>query len=121
MGRPVTFIRIQRDKNFAFVEVRSAEEASNAIALDGIVFKDIPLKVSLVNWLILRATGRSIPVAAWPTSQWLPSLPMLLGCSLWGKSTAQLCCSAVVCSQPLPSFGAAASNAFFGWALDWVY
>jgi hypothetical protein len=44
-GRPVTFCRVQRDKNFAFVEVRSAEEASNVMALDGLVFKDVPLKV----------------------------------------------------------------------------
>lgn len=45
LGRPVTYCRIQRDKNFAFVEVRSAEEASNAMALDGLVFKDNPLKI----------------------------------------------------------------------------
>lgn len=45
LGRPVTYCRIQRDKNFAFVEVRSAEEASNAMALDGLVFKDSPLKI----------------------------------------------------------------------------
>jgi splicing factor U2AF subunit len=48
-GRPVTFCRVQRDKNFAFVEVRSAEEASNVMALDGLVFKDVPLKVRRIE------------------------------------------------------------------------
>jgi hypothetical protein len=49
-GQPISYCRIQPDKNFAFVEVRSAEEASNTMALDGIVFKDMPLKV----WLDLQ-------------------------------------------------------------------
>lgn len=44
-GPPVTYCRVQRDKNFAFVEVRSAEEASNVMALDGLMFKDVALKV----------------------------------------------------------------------------
>lgn len=50
-GRPVTYCRVQRDKNFAFVEVRSAEEASNCMALDGLVFKDAPLKVGVAGGL----------------------------------------------------------------------
>lgn len=53
-GQPISYCRIQPEKNFAFVEVRSAEEASNTMALDGIVFKDVPLKVRLnSSWLTI--------------------------------------------------------------------
>eukprot|EP00775_Hariotina_reticulata_P003165 gene3165-3443_t len=45
-GRAVSYCRIQADKNYAFVEVRSAEEATNAIAMDGLMFKEgIHLKI----------------------------------------------------------------------------
>jgi splicing factor U2AF subunit len=32
-------VYINHDKKFAFVEMRSVEEASNAMALDGIIFE----------------------------------------------------------------------------------
>ena len=38
-------VYINHDKKFAFVEMRSVEEASNAIALDGILFEGAPVKV----------------------------------------------------------------------------
>lgn len=45
-GNAVTFCRIQPEKNFAFVEVRSAEEATNTLALDGVCMRgEISLKV----------------------------------------------------------------------------
>lgn len=46
-GPPITFCRVQRDKNYAFVETRSAEEASNVMALDGLMYRDVALKVCL--------------------------------------------------------------------------
>jgi hypothetical protein len=36
-----------QEKNFAFLEFRSVEEASNCMAFDGIAFRDCYLKVSL--------------------------------------------------------------------------
>jgi splicing factor U2AF 65 kDa subunit len=35
-----------QEKNFAFLEFRSVEEASNCMAFDGIAFRDCYLKVS---------------------------------------------------------------------------
>lgn len=42
-----------QDKGYAFVEFRSVEEASNAMALDGVKFRDAYLKVGrgLMTWL----------------------------------------------------------------------
>ncbi|KAM0873469.1 hypothetical protein ACQ4PT_038047 [Festuca glaucescens] len=45
IGDAVVNVYINHDKKFAFVEMRSVEEASNAMALDGIVFDGAPVKV----------------------------------------------------------------------------
>lgn len=39
-------VYINHEKKFAFVEMRSVEEASNAMALDGIIFevRNLPIK-----------------------------------------------------------------------------
>ena len=44
----------QQDKNYAFVEFRSVEEASNCMSFDGVAFKDGFLKVRalLIFWLL---------------------------------------------------------------------
>ena len=42
-----------QDKNYAFLEFRSAEEASNCMAFDGVVFNHTYLRVSL--WAFLHA------------------------------------------------------------------
>ena len=39
-------VYINHEKKFAFVEMRTVEEASNAMALDGIVFEVIPGSLS---------------------------------------------------------------------------
>ena len=39
-------VYINHEKKFAFVEMRTVEEASNAMALDGIVFEVIPGRLS---------------------------------------------------------------------------
>lgn len=39
IGDAVVNVYINHDKKFAFVEMRSVEEASNAMALDGIIFE----------------------------------------------------------------------------------
>ena len=41
-GDAVVNVYINHEKKFAFVEMRTVEEASNAMALDGIVFEVIP-------------------------------------------------------------------------------
>lgn len=38
-GDAVVNVYINHEKKFAFVEMRTVEEASNAMALDGIVFE----------------------------------------------------------------------------------
>ncbi|KAF0924724.1 hypothetical protein E2562_014528 [Oryza meyeriana var. granulata] len=44
-GDAVLNVYINHDKKFAFVEMRSVEEASNAMALDGVMFEGAPVKV----------------------------------------------------------------------------
>lgn len=44
-GSSIASCKISSDKTYAFLEMRSVEEASNAMAFDGIVFKDVHLKV----------------------------------------------------------------------------
>lgn len=47
-GDAVVNVYINHEKKFAFVEMRSVEEASNAMALDGIIFEVYFLLVDLV-------------------------------------------------------------------------
>lgn len=47
-GDAVVNVYINHDKKFAFVEMRSVEEASNAMALDGIIFE--VFKVLFINY-----------------------------------------------------------------------
>ncbi|CCA72072.1 related to pre-mRNA splicing factor U2AF large chain [Serendipita indica DSM 11827] len=42
---PVLAVQVNREKNYAFVEFRSAEDATAGMALDGTVFLDGPLRV----------------------------------------------------------------------------
>ena len=44
-GNPVLAVQINLDKNFAFLEIRSVEEASAALAFDGINFMGQSLKI----------------------------------------------------------------------------
>ncbi len=44
-GGPVASVKLYPDKAYAFLEFRSVEEASNAMALDGVRFRDAFLKV----------------------------------------------------------------------------
>lgn len=46
VGDAVVNVYINHEKKFAFVEMRTVEEASNAMALDGIMF-EVPLFVLL--------------------------------------------------------------------------
>lgn len=54
-GDAVVNVYINHEKKFAFVEMRSVEEASNAMALDGIIFEVIVLLV-LASLYILKAS-----------------------------------------------------------------
>ncbi|XXG45569.1 hypothetical protein AAC387_Pa02g0622 [Persea americana] len=63
-GDAVVNVYINHEKKFAFVEMRSVEEASNAIALDGIIFEGAPVKVrrpSDYNPSLAAALGPSQP------------------------------------------------------------
>ena len=44
-GDAVVNVDMNHDSGFAFVEMRLVEEASNAMALDGILFEGVPLKI----------------------------------------------------------------------------
>jgi hypothetical protein len=44
-GNPVLAVQINLDKNFAFLEIRSVEESSSALAFDGINFMGQSLKI----------------------------------------------------------------------------
>ena len=43
-GDAVVNVYINQEKKFAFVEMRTVEEASNGIALDGIIFEVLSLR-----------------------------------------------------------------------------
>lgn len=63
-GDAVVNVYINHEKKFAFVEMRSVEEASNAMALDGIIFEGTPVKVrrpSDYNPSLAAALGPSQP------------------------------------------------------------
>lgn len=40
-------VAVLQDKNYAFLEFRSVEEASNCMAFDGVVFNNTYLRVSV--------------------------------------------------------------------------
>jgi splicing factor U2AF subunit len=44
-GEPVANIQVNHDKSYAFVEFRIPEEATSAMAFDGIIYQGIPLKI----------------------------------------------------------------------------
>lgn len=46
-------VYINQEKKFAFVEMRTVEEASNAMALDGIIF-EVSLASLLVSSVVLQ-------------------------------------------------------------------
>ena len=48
IGDAVVNVYINHEKKFAFVEMRSVEEASNAMALDGIIF-EVPFFIFTFN------------------------------------------------------------------------
>ncbi|KAL6553665.1 hypothetical protein OROGR_007507 [Orobanche gracilis] len=60
----VVNVYINHEKKFAFVKMRSVEEASNAMALDGIIFEGAPVKVrrpSDYNPSLAATLGPSVP------------------------------------------------------------
>lgn len=44
-GEPVHSIQLNHEKSYAFVEFRVPEEATSAMAFDGIIFQAVPLKI----------------------------------------------------------------------------
>ena len=47
VGDAVVNVYINQEKKFAFVEMRTVEEASNAMALDGIIFEACNFKLPI--------------------------------------------------------------------------
>ncbi|CAD7696278.1 unnamed protein product [Ostreobium quekettii] len=63
-GNAVVNVYINREKNFAFVEFRTVEETSNAMALDGIMFEGVSVRVRRpndYNPAAAAALGPSVP------------------------------------------------------------
>ncbi|XP_056686597.1 splicing factor U2af large subunit B isoform X3 [Spinacia oleracea] len=63
-GDAVVNVYINHEKKFAFVEMRSVEEASNAMALDGISFEGVSVRVKRptdYNPALAAALGPSLP------------------------------------------------------------
>ena len=52
-GDAVVNVYINQEKKFAFVEMRTVEEASNAMALDGIIFEVILSRPMTMNLFLL--------------------------------------------------------------------
>ncbi|KAG2437292.1 hypothetical protein HXX76_005950 [Chlamydomonas incerta] len=48
-GNAVVNVYINREKNFAFVELRTVEETSNSMSLDGIMFEGVSVRVRRPN------------------------------------------------------------------------
>ncbi|ESQ50591.1 hypothetical protein EUTSA_v10022618mg [Eutrema salsugineum] len=64
-GDAVVNVYINYEKKFAFVEMRSVQEASNAMSLDGIIFEGAPVKVrrpSDYNPSLAATLGPSQPI-----------------------------------------------------------
>ncbi|KAL6012362.1 hypothetical protein ACLOJK_002849 [Asimina triloba] len=86
-GDAVVNVYINHEKKFAFVEMRSVEEASNAMALDGIIFEVRPSIVMprednlslLLSLAALCRLGEGAPVKVRRPSDYNPSLAATLG------------------------------------------
>ena len=66
-GDAVVNVDMNHDSGFAFVEMRLVEEASNAMALDGILFEGVPVKIrrpACYNPSQAATLGPSMPSAA---------------------------------------------------------
>jgi splicing factor U2AF 65 kDa subunit len=61
VGNAVVNVYINYEKKFAFVEVRTVEEASNAMALDGIMFEGVAVRIRRPNDYNPAAAARHGP------------------------------------------------------------
>ncbi|KAJ7583286.1 hypothetical protein C8J56DRAFT_953563 [Mycena floridula] len=61
-GNPVLAVQCNYEKNYAFVEFRSAEDATSAMAFDGIIFINGPLKIRRPK----DYGGQEIPMSSEP-------------------------------------------------------
>ena len=55
-GFPIVGCKLYPDKNYAFMEFRTVEEASNCMALDGVAYGDSHLRVGCLLKLVLCST-----------------------------------------------------------------
>ena len=86
-GQPVLSCYINHEKRFAFVEFRTVEEASNAMALDGLGYRGEILRVGAIPLGSAFKVDRCMPTTAQPMARhaWLPSV------SLGSSSMPKLC------------------------------
>lgn len=54
-GSCIVTCKVSADRSYAFLEMRSVEEASNAMALDGVAFRDAHLKVRCCEPVVLTS------------------------------------------------------------------
>ena len=78
-GQPVVSCYIHHDKRFAFVEFRTVEEASNAIALDGAGYRNEILRVGLL--------AQSSSQGGYCANHYQASTCTLLALCRWHKSS----------------------------------
>lgn len=86
-GNAVVNVYINREKNFAFVELRTVEETSNAMALDGIMFEGVSVRVRRpndYNAAAAAALGPSTPASNLNLAAIGLSNPMLGGGGMVG-------------------------------------
>ncbi|GMH40209.1 hypothetical protein BSKO_08113 [Bryopsis sp. KO-2023] len=67
VGNPVLSVKVMKDKNYAFAEFRTVEEAANATAFDGVAYKDSYLKIKRPSNYDVNSAMLLGPVAPDPT------------------------------------------------------
>ena len=71
-GQPIMNAYINHEKRFAFLEARSVEEASNALAFDGLPFRGELLKASgqvMYGWPLAGSQYQRIPLLSFALFQ----------------------------------------------------
>ncbi|XP_076063721.1 U2 small nuclear riboprotein auxiliary factor 50 isoform X2 [Oratosquilla oratoria] len=78
-GNPVLACQVNLDKNFAFLEFRSIDETTQAIAFDGINFKGQSLKIRRPHDYQPMPGMSEHPTLTMPGTSDYPSLPVIAG------------------------------------------
>ena len=88
---------INHEKRFAFLEARSVEEASNALAFDGLPFRGELLKASgqvMYGWPLAGSQYQRIPLLSFATLSGIVEGLAHSSIELWVETGLQGCMSA---------------------------